>query len=44
VNDTDGYLHVALFSPADSSEPKFVTNGKWEVVGDILGMDAQGIV
>jgi dipeptidyl aminopeptidase B len=35
----EGYNHIALFSPADSSEPKWLTTGPWEVTSDILGID-----
>ncbi|EJC99985.1 dipeptidyl aminopeptidase [Fomitiporia mediterranea MF3/22] len=44
VNNSQGYTHIALFSPADSSEPLFVTDGEWEVVDGILGVDSKGIV
>ena len=44
VNNSAGYTHIALFSPADSSEPVFVTDGDWEVVDGILGIDDRGIV
>lgn len=44
VNNSAGYQHVALFSPADSSKPIFLTDGDWEVIGGILGVDAKGIV
>ena len=44
VNNTDGYTHIALFSPATSGSPVFITDGDWEVVDNILGIDAQGVV
>ncbi|CAI2164023.1 5806_t:CDS:10 [Funneliformis geosporum] len=34
-----GYDHLALFSPIDSSTPKFLTSGKWEVDGSVLAVD-----
>ncbi|KAI5116121.1 hypothetical protein M0805_000526 [Coniferiporia weirii] len=44
VNNSAGYTHIALFSPANSSTPLFVTDGDWEVVDGILGVDTQGVV
>ncbi|KAI5120961.1 hypothetical protein M0805_001665 [Coniferiporia weirii] len=44
VNNSAGYTHIALFSPANSSTPLFVTGGDWEVVDGILGVDTQGVV
>ena len=44
VNNTDGYTHIALFSPATSGTPIFISNDSWEVVDNILGIDANGIV
>ena len=44
VNDTNGFDHIALFYPADSGEPIFLTRGDWEVPRDdrpILGVDAE---
>ena len=35
----EGYNHVALFSPADSNTPRFLTTGDWEVADGILGVD-----
>ncbi|KIM34094.1 hypothetical protein M408DRAFT_325611 [Serendipita vermifera MAFF 305830] len=35
----DGFNHIALFSPADSSVPIWLTTGPWEVTSDILGVD-----
>lgn len=41
----EGYNHIALFSPADSSEPKWLTTGPWEVTSGILGIDyGKGLV
>ncbi|EJD48202.1 hypothetical protein AURDEDRAFT_113055 [Auricularia subglabra TFB-10046 SS5] len=41
----DGYLHVALFDPADSGTPQWLTTGKWEVVNGIATVDeARGLV
>jgi dipeptidyl aminopeptidase B len=35
----EGYNHIALFSPADSSIPKWLTSGPWEVTSGVLGVD-----
>ena len=35
----DGYNHIALFSPVDSSIPKWLTSGPWEVTSGVLGVD-----
>lgn len=35
-----GYNHIALFSPANSSVPRFLTEGEWEVTG-IKAVDAK---
>ncbi|KAG8722707.1 hypothetical protein FRC08_012586 [Ceratobasidium sp. 394] len=35
----EGYNHIALFSPPDSSKPIWLTSGKWEVTGSILAVD-----
>ena len=37
----EGYNHIALFSPATSSTPKFLTSGSWEVTGGIQSVDAK---
>lgn len=37
--NADGYNHIAVFSPADSGEPRWLTSGSWEVTGGILGID-----
>lgn len=44
VNNSAGYPHIALFSPADSGTPIFLTDGDWEVTGGILGIDDNGVV
>ncbi|KIY51898.1 hypothetical protein FISHEDRAFT_70393 [Fistulina hepatica ATCC 64428] len=38
VPSKDGYNHVALFSPASSSKPIWLTSGSWEVTGKIQGV------
>ncbi|QRV73760.1 dipeptidyl aminopeptidase [Ceratobasidium sp. AG-Ba] len=41
----EGYNHIALFSPPDSSKPTWLTSGKWEVTGSILAVDeSRGLV
>ncbi|KAF5341108.1 hypothetical protein D9611_005871 [Ephemerocybe angulata] len=35
----EGYNHIALFSPADSKTPQFLTSGEWEVTGGIGAVD-----
>ena len=35
----NGYDHLALFSPVDSSTPKFLTSGEWEVDGGVEAID-----
>ncbi|KIK56988.1 hypothetical protein GYMLUDRAFT_247264 [Collybiopsis luxurians FD-317 M1] len=45
VPTPEGYNHIALFSPANTSTPHFLTSGEWEVSSGIKGVDAeQGIV
>lgn len=39
VPTSSGYNHIALFSPANSSTPRFLTTGDWEVTGGILAVD-----
>jgi dipeptidyl aminopeptidase B len=39
VPTPEGYNHIALFSPVDSSTPMFLTTGEWEVADGILGVD-----
>ena len=41
VPTPEGYNHIALFSPASSSTPHFLTSGPWEVVGGIKGVDLE---
>ncbi|CAE6405098.1 unnamed protein product [Rhizoctonia solani] len=35
----EGYNHIALFSPPDSSTPIWLTSGEWEVTGSVLAVD-----
>jgi dipeptidyl aminopeptidase B len=45
VPDKDGYNHIALFSPASTSTPRFLTTGRWEVTGGIQAVDIErGVV
>lgn len=39
IPDPEGYMHLALFSPANAKEPIFLTNGEWEIDGVIRGVD-----
>ncbi|KAG6885763.1 hypothetical protein C0993_010275 [Termitomyces sp. T159_Od127] len=39
VPTPEGYNHIALFSPASSRTPHFLTSGSWEVTGGIKGVD-----
>jgi dipeptidyl aminopeptidase B len=41
VPSRDGYNHIALFSPAGSATPRFLTSGNWEVTGGIKAVDAK---
>ncbi|KAG6334896.1 hypothetical protein ID866_4190 [Astraeus odoratus] len=41
VPSADGFNHIALFDPADSATPRFLTSGPWEVTGGIQAVDAQ---
>jgi dipeptidyl aminopeptidase B len=41
VPDKDGYNHIALFSPASASAPRFLTTGAWEVTGRIQAVDVE---
>jgi len=41
VPTPEGFNHIALFNPADSSEPQFLTSGDWEVTGGIAGVGAK---
>ncbi|KAG8884962.1 hypothetical protein FRB97_002790 [Tulasnella sp. 331] len=45
VPTKEGYNHIALYSPADSSTPHWLTSGEWEVVDGIKAVDrARGLV
>lgn len=45
VPNPDGYNHIALFSPASSDTPRFLTSGKWEVSSGIKAIDrTKGLV
>ncbi|KAG6828503.1 hypothetical protein H0H92_007779 [Tricholoma furcatifolium] len=45
IPNKEGYNHIALFSPASSGTPHFLTTGNWEVTGRIKGVDVQkGVV
>ena len=39
VPDKDGYNHIALFSPAGSGTPRFLTSGPWEITGNVQAVD-----
>ena len=39
IPNSEGFNHIALFSPIDNGTPQFLTRGKWEVDGSILGVD-----
>ncbi|KAI0630468.1 dipeptidyl aminopeptidase [Trametes polyzona] len=39
VPTPEGYNHIALFSPANASTPRFLTSGEWEVTSSILAVD-----
>jgi len=41
VPDKDGYDHIALFSPASSITPRFLTTGPWEVTGGVRAVDLE---
>lgn len=41
VPDKDGYNHIALFSPASSSTPRFLTTGPWEVTSNVRAVDLE---
>lgn len=36
----EGYNHIALYSPASATMPRFLTVGPWEVTGGIKAIDA----
>ncbi|KZT20995.1 hypothetical protein NEOLEDRAFT_1074339 [Neolentinus lepideus HHB14362 ss-1] len=44
IPDSNGYNHIALFSPADANKPVFLTSGEWEVTGNILAVDNNGSI
>ncbi|KAK0215051.1 dipeptidyl aminopeptidase [Armillaria fumosa] len=45
VPTKDGWNHVALFSPANATDPVWLTSGEWEVTSGIKGVDVdQGLV
>ncbi|KAJ7460697.1 dipeptidyl aminopeptidase [Mycena latifolia] len=45
VPTPEGFNHLALFSPANSSTPIWLTSGEWEVTKGVMGVDiANGIV
>ncbi|CAG8719862.1 35369_t:CDS:10 [Gigaspora margarita] len=35
----DGYNHLAIFSPINSSSPRYLTSGNWEVVDGVKAVD-----
>ncbi|KAJ6485813.1 dipeptidyl aminopeptidase [Mycena sanguinolenta] len=37
----EGFNHLALFSPASSSTPIWLTSGEWEVTNGVKGVDIQ---
>ncbi|KAK4055942.1 Dipeptidyl peptidase 4 [Microbotryomycetes sp. JL221] len=39
VPNDKGWNHIAFFSPPDSNQPLFLTNGEWEVVDGIKAVD-----
>ncbi|KAI0047150.1 dipeptidyl aminopeptidase [Auriscalpium vulgare] len=41
VPNADGYNHIALFSPASSGVPHFLTSGDWEVTGGVQAVDVE---
>ncbi|KAJ4474941.1 dipeptidyl aminopeptidase [Lentinula aciculospora] len=41
VPTPEGWNHIALFSPANSNTPRFLTSGEWEVSSGIKGVDAK---
>ncbi|KAJ7643291.1 dipeptidyl aminopeptidase [Mycena polygramma] len=45
VPTPEGFNHLALFSPASSSTPIWLTSGEWEVTKGVLGVDvSNGVV
>lgn len=41
VPTKEGFNHIALFTPADSSTPIFLTSGNWEVTEGIQAVDTE---
>lgn len=41
VPDEKGFNHIALFNPASSSTPRFLTTGPWEVTGGIQAVNLE---
>lgn len=41
IPDTKGYMHLALFSPANAKDPVFLTSGTWEIDGVVQGVDLE---
>ncbi|ODV86898.1 hypothetical protein CANARDRAFT_6468 [[Candida] arabinofermentans NRRL YB-2248] len=39
IIDVDGFDHIAYFSPPESTEPKILTSGNWEVVDGASAFD-----
>ncbi|OLY83571.1 putative dipeptidyl-aminopeptidase B [Smittium mucronatum] len=37
--ERDGFMHIGLFSPLDSSNPIMITSGNWEVIDGSLAYD-----
>jgi hypothetical protein len=44
VPSPQGFNHIALFYPLNSSTPIFLTNGSWEVAGNVESVDKEGRV
>ncbi|KAF8335110.1 dipeptidyl aminopeptidase [Amanita rubescens] len=41
IPDPQGYDHIALFSPASSDTPRFLTSEKWEVTSNIKAINVE---
>ncbi|KAL0954070.1 hypothetical protein HGRIS_005220 [Hohenbuehelia grisea] len=41
VPTPEGYNHIALFSSANTTSPRFLTSGSWEVAGGISAVDTK---
>ena len=41
VPDKKGFSHIAIYSPASSREPVFLTSGEWEIDGEIRAIDVK---